>query len=135
MSATTTTNTTSIPILCDLSALSEDQRDRVTALARRMLPRADQLKVLPDGYALGFSDASAEQLADLAELIALDRRCCAFLRHGLVCDPGPGITWLELTGGPGAKDAITDEILQLVSTAVAAAAGVVSGEPDGSSPK
>ncbi|HSK96081.1 MAG TPA: hypothetical protein VK891_05635 [Euzebyales bacterium] len=112
---------TTPPIVCDLSVLSAAQRARLEDVAGRVLPRADRLRELADGYAVGFIDAPADLLADLAAFIALDRLCCAFLRHALVSDPGPGLTWLELTGGPGAKEAIADDILTSVPGELTAA--------------
>lgn len=102
------------PIMCDLSLLTDEQRHRVEELARRRFPQADEVHELTDGYALAYADASPELLADLAEFIALDRLCCAFLRHALVADAGPGRVRLELTGGPGAKEALRSDILGLV---------------------
>ncbi|HSK98228.1 MAG TPA: hypothetical protein VK891_16495, partial [Euzebyales bacterium] len=104
-----------LPIACDLSVLTDQERRDLEALANQIFPRADRAVDLPDGYALGFSDARADLLADVAAFIALDRLCCAFLRHALVVDAGPGVAWLELTGGPGAKEAIASDLRDLLS--------------------
>ena len=113
------------PIECDLSVLSREQREQLAALTDRLFPLTDDVRELPDGYALGFTDAPAELLSDAAVFIALDRLCCAFLRHGLTVDPGPGVAWLELTGGPDAKEAIADDIRTRVPDHLAASAGLV----------
>lgn len=109
------------PIVCDLSVLSAEQRARVEELARERFALASALRELPDGYAVGFADASPDVLADLAEFIALDRLCCPFLRHALVSDAGTDFAWLELTGGAGAKDAIASDVLALLPPDLAGA--------------
>ena len=116
---------------CDLSAMTKPEMERLAANSRLLLAAAEELRVLPDGYALVYRDASVEMLAKLADFIAFDRLCCSFLRHALVSEPGRGATLLEMTGPAGAKEAVTDEILRLVRPEVARAAGLHPGNPDG----
>jgi hypothetical protein len=111
-------------IQCDLTALPDGGRERVTALAGKLIPMARAVRDLPDGYALGYHDVSPELFSDIADFIALDRLCCPFLCHGLVSDPGRGTVWLELTGRQGAKEAIASDIAQLLSDDLAIAAGL-----------
>lgn len=66
-------------------------------------------KELPDGYALRF-DADAERLQDVARLIGLERSCCSFLRFRLTVEPQGGPLWLELTGPPGTKEFIRNQM-------------------------
>lgn len=68
------------PITCDLSVLTERQRARLEELTVRRFGEVAELLALPDGYRLGFVDPTDELLADLAEFLAFDRRCCPFLR-------------------------------------------------------
>ncbi|WP_052668770.1 hypothetical protein [Nitriliruptor alkaliphilus] len=103
--------TTELPVVCDLSALSSEQRQRLDVLLSTRIVSPDEVRELPDGYGLGFHDPSGEVLADLAEFISLDRRCCAFARYALISEPGSGRAWLEVTGPPGAGEAIAGEIL------------------------
>lgn len=105
--------TTPPPIACDLSVLSDRQRDRLEELGS-VLSRVDHIEELDDGYALAFVDASIGLILELAEFVALDGLCCAYMRHAVVCDAGPGLTWLELTGAPEAKQAIAADIGRLV---------------------
>jgi hypothetical protein len=101
-------------------------RERLAALGDKLFPTAQDVRDLPDGYALGYHDAPPELFAELAEFIALDRLCCAFLRHSLVSDPGRGTVWFEFTGGQGAKEAIASDLAQLLSDDLAAAAGLTA---------
>ena len=110
-------------IACDLTVLPDGGRERVTALAGMLIPMAEEVRDLPDGYALGYHDAPPGLLSELAEFIALDRLCCPFLRHGLVSDAGAGTVWLELTGGPGAKAAIAGDVAQLLPDDLAIVTG------------
>lgn len=97
------------PIVCDLSVLTDRERQRIEGLARARFAEADVLRALPDGYRIGFGDASTELITDLAEFLALDRLCCPFLRHALVSEPGDTGIWLELTGPHGAAAAIAED--------------------------
>jgi hypothetical protein len=111
-----------LAIECDLTALSDSGRERVIALADKLFPMAREVRDLSDGYALGYHDASPELFSDLAEFIALHSICCAFVRQGMVADPGRGTVWLEFTGGPpGAKEAIASDLARLLSDDLVAA--------------
>ena len=60
-------------------------------------------KELADGFAYRFPEGD-EWLAELAEVIKLERRCCPFLSFNLSVGAGGGPVWLELTGPPGTKE-------------------------------
>jgi heme-degrading monooxygenase HmoA len=102
------------PIACDLTVLTPQQRDRLSELSQRVLSRVDNVHELDDGYALQIADASDDLVVELAEFVALDRHCCAYMRHAVICEAGPGATWLELTGPPGSRDAIAADVGRLV---------------------
>ena len=67
-----------------------------------MIGRVQETRSLPDGYALRFAPDDAA-LADVMQLVHLERECCAFLRFRLTVEPGNGPVWLELTGTEGTK--------------------------------
>jgi hypothetical protein len=119
------------PLFCELTVMPEGGQEQVTALAERLLPGVDEVRELPDGYALAFHDASADLISDLAAFVALDRLCCAFLRHAVVSEPGSGTVWLELTGQQGAKEAIAATVDHLLPHGLSArdpaAAGIDGG--------
>ena len=43
-------------------------------------------------------------IAELAQLVSLERRCCPFLRFNIRVEPGNGPVWLEISGPRGTKD-------------------------------
>lgn len=79
------------------------EKDRLLLNAEQLFASADALRDLDDGYSVGFEHVSAEKLMQMADFVAFDRLCCAFLRHSIIVDQHPGMTWLEFTGAPGAK--------------------------------
>jgi hypothetical protein len=113
-------------IACDLTALPDGGRERVAALSGKLFAMVRHVRDLPDGYALGFEDASAELFSELADFIALDRLCCSFLRHGLVSEPGRGTVWLELRGQQGAKEAIARDVARLLPNDPSGAVGLTA---------
>jgi hypothetical protein len=120
----------SAPLFCDMTVMPEGGQEQVTALAER-LRGAEEVRELPDGYALAFHDASADVISDLAAFVALDRLCCAFLRHAVVSEPGSGTVWLELTGQQGAKEAIAATMDHLLPHGLSAREPATAGIDDG----
>jgi hypothetical protein len=49
-------------------------------------------------------------LALLGEFSQLESQCCPFLRFQLTVELGGGPVWLELTGPPGTRDFLAQEI-------------------------
>ena len=87
---------TSLPIACDLTALSAEQRSAHLALVAQLFGSlVREIRELPDGYAYRF-DGEHYQLA--AEFIANERLCCPFLTFGLDVSPQRGPVWLRMTG-------------------------------------
>ena len=106
-------------IACNLDALSPTERERRAALARTLVPQAQSIQELADGYALqlpGTPFLAHESL----EWLLLERRCCRFFPLELELEPDEGSLWLRLRGGPGVKEFIS-------------AAGVVP-QPGGAAP-
>ena len=91
---------TDLPIACTLQE-AELQRRR-TELLERVFARVQESRPLVDGYAVRFA-ADDTALAELLQLIRLERQCCAFLRFRLTIEPAGGPIWLELTGPEGTK--------------------------------
>ncbi|MEO6712071.1 MAG: hypothetical protein ABIM89_01425 [Mycobacteriales bacterium] len=105
---------------CDLSTMTPAEKDRLLRNAEELFAGADAVRDLEDGYSLGFENVSAEKLMQMADFVAFDRLCCAFLRHSIIADQHPGMTWLEFTGAPGAKAAIASEFLSLLPAGLTA---------------
>ena len=113
---------TSSPLFCDLTTLTDEQRARLIAISADVLGAADELRVLPDGYSVGYRDAPPDLIVKMAEFIAFDRLCCAFLEHGILSEAHGGMTWLTMRGGPGAKEVIAGDLLRLIPPRAAAMA-------------
>lgn len=100
---------------CDLTRLSAVERERLLQNCREIFAQPKEVKELPDGFALGFPEASPHLVSKIGEFIAYDRLCCSFLRHELVSEPHGGTTWLRLTGEPGAKEFISADLTKLLA--------------------
>jgi hypothetical protein len=94
--------------MCNLNALTREERERrqivLGAVARVTIGRSE----LANGFDLSF-DARTLDIAALGEWIALERRCCPFLRFRLEIGPEDKAI-LALTGGPGVKEFLRTEI-------------------------
>lgn len=112
------------PIACDLTVLTDEQRDRVMSLAVELFGRATSIEVLDDGYDVVWDDTTTDTVVDLAEFVAYDALCCAFLDHTITVDAGPGATHLRLTGREGAREAMAADFAPLLPPDLAATAGL-----------
>lgn len=76
---------------------SQGEAARRTLLKEGLLKKVQRVRELSDGYALRF-EWSPERIGELAEFVALESECCAFLRFRIEVGPGEGPVWLCLTG-------------------------------------
>ena len=116
-------NQTAPALTCDLTRLTAAQRQCLEAVVAELFASSHELNVLPDGYALGYPDASAETISKIAQFIAYDRLCCGFLTHALVSEPSGGPTWLRITGS-GAKEVIAAYMKRFILPGAA-----IAGDP------
>jgi len=93
-----------LPIVCTLTE-GELQDRRRTALDS-IRESAVDVRETEEGYSFLFKPTS-EVLARLANLVELERQCCAFLTFKIVVEPQQPIT-LEVTGPPESKRVIAD---------------------------
>ena len=101
---------TESPLVCDLTGLTAEQRERRGTLAKDHLALArEELRELPDGYAFRFP-AELELSLKLTEFITLERRCCPFLTLVLEFEREDGPLWLKVTGGEGVKEFLQAEL-------------------------
>lgn len=98
-----TTSTTNLPIVCDLSAVSAAERERLMAAVPALFGTVEAVHALPDGYAFRFA-AEPGRLLAMAEFVEHERQCCPFYTFALEVEPGGGPLWLRMTGGEGVKD-------------------------------
>lgn len=97
------------PIACDLTAMDAEQRERHRTLSGQIETSVEEIRELPDGYALRLpADASTVLMA--AEFITLDRLCCPFFTFALEVEPEGGPIWLRLTGREGVKEFLQAEL-------------------------
>jgi len=95
------------PIACDLTVLSAGQGERRRVLAREIHSAIDGRRELVDGYALRLAQHRAS-VEELHERIALEGKCCPFLKFALAAD-GEEL-WLHLTGGTDVKEFLKAEM-------------------------
>src|SRR5262245_46429339 len=93
-----------LPIACAPSVFSPAERERWNEL-RRWRRSVQEIRELPEGYAFRL-DPDRAVLPEIAEWIALERRCCPFLAFRLEIEPRGGAAWLSLSGGAGVKEVL-----------------------------
>src|SRR5436190_11656102 len=98
------------PFACNAFALSPEARKRhFEELGPALLKLKKSMRELPDGYELEFpADNKTYQL--LTEWAFQERLCCPFFDIGLRLDREGGLLWLRLTGRPGTKEFIKEEL-------------------------
>lgn len=102
-------------LACDLSALPVGGRRRLKELSEELMRSVKEVRELPDGFELGFAEASTKRFEEIAEFMALDRLCCPFTRHVLIHEPYEQGVWLHLSGAGGVKDVIRSEVLGMAT--------------------
>jgi hypothetical protein len=101
------TDRTQLPVGCALS--DPDLAKRRAGLFTDLARRRQEVRWLVDGITLRYSSEQGT-LAFLGEFIQLESQCCPFLRFQLTVEPGGGPVWLELTGPPGTREFLAQEI-------------------------
>jgi len=91
------------PLACNMAALSDEQRKRILVLVQQIRTSGQELRELPDGYALRLPTESAT-VRDVAEYITLERMCCPFFHFEMEVEQEGGPMWLRLTGREGVKE-------------------------------
>ncbi len=99
----------SVQIACQLNTLDADEQRRRKKLFDEVRAAVEETRDLPDGYAWRVPDEIALD-GRTTELISLERRCCPFFRFSLVFEESDGPVWLTITGPPGVKEFIRDEM-------------------------
>lgn len=98
------------PIVCDLTALTDEERDEHEAVGEAMFAALQDVKELPHGY--GFRlPATAKMLQTVATFIPRERKCCPFLDFTVEVERDGGPMWLHFTGREGVKEFLRMELL------------------------
>ena len=98
-----------IPLACDMSALTAEQRERQRALGRRLRDDVEEVRELEYGYAFRHS-ADREVLLDVVEFVANERLCCPFFEFEIAVERDGGPVWLRMTGEREAKGVLEAEM-------------------------
>ncbi|HET9209087.1 MAG TPA: hypothetical protein VFR03_01750 [Thermoanaerobaculia bacterium] len=98
------------PIACDLSRLSDTQRRREQELLRKFRARWAREAETDDGVWLSMP-ADPDELADLGELLGLERLCCPFLKFQLEVTREERCR-LYIVGPPGARGFVLMEFTE-----------------------
>ena len=77
-------------------------RERQASLIPAVLERAVSVSQAGEGYRLAFR-SDVETLRIVAEMIAAESRCCAFLQFELLVPPAQGEVTLTVSGPPGTR--------------------------------
>lgn len=88
---------TDLPLACDLSALTDAQRERHIAVSRQVLAGKQDVVEVADGYRLRYPDDPANYVL-LGEFMSMEHRCCPFFRLALEVEPGADSIWLRISG-------------------------------------
>src|SRR5260370_759312 len=94
---------------CNMKALSPEQRQHHQKLSRDLGSAVMARRELPDGYTYQINSAQMP-VVDIAEWIALERKCCPFFRFRLDVKGNDDIVGLSLQGAEGVKKFIEMEI-------------------------
>src|SRR5277367_4394475 len=97
------TSAVEIPIACDLGAIAATDRPRYYGLRSMLRPAAVGKRELPNGIAIQIS-TERMTLAQVAEWISFERKCCPFLEFRIDVAPKSGPVWVSLTGRAGVKE-------------------------------
>jgi hypothetical protein len=94
------------PLACNLDAFTAAERPRYSELRRMIAAAAIGRRELPDGIALQIATERVT-LANLAEWISFERKCCPFFDFRIDVAREGGLVWLSLSGRPGVKEFLT----------------------------
>jgi hypothetical protein len=99
------------PIACDMTALSAAERSRYDVLRRFVLDGVEEVRSTAIGLHLRLSHGGA--IAEVAEWMSLEHRCCPFLALQLALK-GDGTTWIDIGGSGAIKTFLEDEFSTFV---------------------
>ncbi len=92
---------------CNPSALDKEQRARYSFLTKQLFATKQEVKELPDGYAVRFP-ANPQAIKDVAEFVTYERLCCPFLNFEMAVE-GENLS-LRLKGEEGVKEFLKSEL-------------------------
>ena len=105
------------PIACDMSALTQAQRETHMATSRDLFSNLQGIRELSNGYEFHLGD-DPNATVKAAEFISLEKLCCPFLNFAIEVEAEGGPVWLRLTGREGVKAFIREEISGLLGNTI-----------------
>ena len=93
---------------CKLNALTPGERARHKELTDKIVAKRNAIVETPRGYEFQF-DPSALSLAELAEWVAAESKCCPFFDFHIDLERSGALLCLRLTGEEGVKPFIRGE--------------------------
>ena len=94
--------------VCDIAALTPEQRDRHRELAHRLRPVVLEFLERSDGYTARFKSERG-RIVEVAEFMELERLCCPFFTLSLKAEKEDGELTLTVSGPDGVKPFIRAE--------------------------
>jgi hypothetical protein len=95
------------PFVCNLKALTAEERKRYEQLSRVLAESMEEKRELPKGYA--FRLGKSVSMREAAEWAEYEAKCCPFFDFRLERRREGGPLWLHLTGRTGVKQFIREE--------------------------
>jgi hypothetical protein len=102
-------STDEFTLVCDLTALTPEQRIRYARVRAGLQSSVQEVKEVAHGYTFRYS-AEVSSLLLLAEFIRLESRCCPFMEFTLDVEAPGGPAWLTMTGPDGVKEFLRAEM-------------------------
>jgi len=93
---------------CNVHAFTASERLRYNELTRKLSEARAEVRELPGAYAFRVL-CEKLPLAELAEFISLESRCCPFLDFSVELERDNGPLWLKLQRSEGVKPFIRAE--------------------------
>lgn len=106
-----TPDLSAVPIACQLGALNAADRAREHRLLQEHLESVIEVRERADGYSFRYPDDGA-LFARMAELVALEHRCCPFLTFSLEWPSADSPPWLHVIGGERVKEFVAETFVR-----------------------
>lgn len=97
------------PLACSEEALSSAEKQRLSATLQSIRASKETVKELADGYAVELRD-SRDTIQSVAEFMSLVRKCSPYFQSTLVVACEGGGLWLQITGRPGVKPLVKEDL-------------------------
>jgi hypothetical protein len=111
-----------VVLACDLSALTDAQRQQHGADAEKLFSKISEARELSDGYALHLANEDG-MLSLIADFIRDESLCCPFINFGVEVEAFKMGIWLKLSGSEEVKQFIAAEIGGILTENIATVSG------------